>query len=248
MERYLGRKSVGGTVMADPAVIDSENTAIYPPGFGDPSSGWGIGQVSDGEGGWRDGSVSELGEVWDFGSGYEGMDASATALLQEQFEMNRSLYNPVAQELGNWFMNDGARDQNINESRQAGLGAGNTAVGMAGRDVSRYGASMTPSQRQQLQTGLAMDRTAGGVGAANNTRQTLMDTRLAGQQKLLGLGHGVASQGIGGIVGGASRDADRMASNQMMQDQADAAGASNRMAAGSAIASVAAYAWMAGFL
>jgi len=155
-------------------------------------------------------------------------------LAQEQFRENRKQYMPVTTMLRNWFGEDGDQEiqGGISDARQTGLGAGDTAAGIAGRDQDRYGASMTPGMRQQFQTDMAMDRTSGGIGAANNARQQFTDTRLAGMQNYIGMGHGLGSEGLGGIISGANMATDRNLQNSMMRDQASAQSASNNMSLG----------------
>lgn len=236
----------------DPARADSPTGGCYPyymegedskdrddAGFapgGDYGDDW-----IDPETGLRDiDKVVEAGLVsGEDQAGYN--DIRAAELLQEQFQLMRQQYIPVADQLRSWFgeWGDQKFDAGVDRARTAGLGAGTMAAGMANRSLNRYGVDLTPQQRQQLQTGIKMDRIAGGVGAANNARQQLMDTKLSGMQKFIGLGHGIGSQGIGNVVSHAGQMSDMYAQNQMMEDQARQQSTSNLIGLGTSAAMLA---------
>jgi len=216
---------------------EASGICIGQVGAGDD---WGVGAFPTEDGGWDEGSLQQQADrSWLEEGSAEGMDLQAAALLQSQFNQNREMYVPVAQSLSNWLGDPQAGEETIDKSRQAGLATGTSAMGSQNRDMQRYGNSLTKGQKQQFNTGLAMDRTAGGVGAANNTRQGLMDTRLSGLQSFIGMGHGLASGGIGGIASNASQMADMGVQNDMARRSAQQATQANQMQMAGTAASIA---------
>jgi len=160
------------------------------------------------------------------------LDNLSNQMLQENFELFKSRYLPVADSLASWFGAEGNQrvEDTVTSARNQGLAAGTTAKQSAKRDIRRYGVDLSAGQRNQMNNGLAMARTASGVSAGNTVRGTLKDSFMAAQQDFISLGHGAAGTGLAGQLQYQSSLASGAQQEQMMQMQSDQQAGANKSA------------------
>lgn len=94
----------------------------------------------------------------------------------------------------------------IDQAREDVGQAKTLASGMAERNASRYGASLTPAQIQAQQRGLEQQSTLGGVQAINDARKDQNALNYKLQSQLINIGQGISNSAQASL-GSAARDA-----------------------------------------
>lgn len=97
----------------------------------------------------------------------------------------------------------------IDSSREnAGIASG-IAQGMADRNASRYGASLTPAQMQQQSAMLQRGNTLGGIQSVNDARIAQRDLNQSKLADLINIGQGVNRSSLSQLGGEAANATQR---------------------------------------
>lgn len=79
----------------------------------------------------------------------------------------------------------------IDQAREDVAGAQQMASDVAQRNISRYGASLTPAQQQEMQRSLGRSNTLGGIQAVSDARLAQRDANQRALSDLINIGQGV---------------------------------------------------------
>lgn len=79
----------------------------------------------------------------------------------------------------------------IDQAREDVAGAQTMATGIANRNISRYGAALTPAQQQEMQRSLGRSNTLGGIQAVSDARLAQRDANQMMLSDLINIGQGV---------------------------------------------------------
>ena len=128
-------------------------------------------------------------------------------------------YQPFENQLIEQAQND---TRLIDQAREDVTVAQGLAAGIASRNASRYGASLTPAQMQQQQRQLQRANTLGGIQSVNDARiaQREANTRLLGD--LINIGQGLNRSSLDQLGSAAATAANRENAYQAARAQSRA--------------------------
>ena len=141
-------------------------------------------------------------------------DVKYANILRDQWKEYKETYFPEEDKLLSKFADDAYGEAEAQKAKRVGLQSDN--MGSALRDIQRYGIQVSPHQMAMMHTQGQQSRVGQGVQNANTTRQSMQDIRQAGMNQVVGLGHGVGGQGIGGMGQAAQMGIARNAQQQQM--------------------------------
>ena len=115
---------------------------------------------------------------------------------------------------------DGSYYEGVVEGSGAdAVSAYSRGAGAADRSLSRYGTSVTSQQRRLLERLRAQGSALASVGAQNDARDVIHDTRLDVLSNLANVGRGVRTSASSGISQAAGLEANREAVNRQLAAQ-----------------------------
>lgn len=130
-------------------------------------------------------------------------DAAYAQITRAEYNDYIANYRDFEEDLIEQAQNDTSL---IDAAREDSVSAGALAQGVAQRNISRYGAALTPVQQQQLQRTTGLANTLGSIQAINDARIAQKEANTALLSDLINIGQGVnrASQNQ---LGSAAADA-----------------------------------------
>ena len=130
-------------------------------------------------------------------------DAAYAQITREEYNDYVANYRDFEEGLIEQAQNDTSL---IDAARDDSVVAGELAQGVAQRNISRYGAALTPAQQQQMQRTTGLANTLGSIQAINDARIAQKEANTALLSDLINIGQGVnrASQNQ---LGSAAADA-----------------------------------------
>jgi hypothetical protein len=123
----------------------------------------------------------------------------------------------------------------IDDARVNAAGAQGLMSGVADRNASRYGVSLTPAQQQQQSRGLARANSLGQTQSVNDARIAQKDLNQAALGDLINIGQGVNRSSLSQMQGAANSATQR----KNAYDSAKAASKAQTMGAIGSLASTA---------
>ena len=131
-------------------------------------------------------------------------DAAYAQITRAEYNDYVTNYRSFEEDLIDQSQNDTSL---IDAAREDSSAAGQLAQGVAQRNISRYGASLTPAQQQQMQRTSGLANTLGGIQAVNDARIAQKEANTSLLSDLINIGQGVnrASQSQ---LGSAAADAN----------------------------------------
>jgi len=110
-------------------------------------------------------------------------------------DMTRQQYLDYVNEYGQFeedLINQAQNDTGlIDQAREDVAGAQQMASDVAQRNISRYGASLTPAQQQEMQRSLGRSNTLGGIQSISDARLAQRDANQRALSDLINIGQGV---------------------------------------------------------
>ena len=140
-----------------------------------------------------------LGDVdiggYDQGRGYVDSLPAVTDPDKAYAAITRQEYNDYISNFRNFenqMIEEAQTDTSLIDSSRENAGiASGIAQGMADRNASRYGASLTPAQMQQQSARLQRGNTLGGIQSVNDARIAQRDLNQSKLADLINIGQGV---------------------------------------------------------
>jgi len=115
-------------------------------------------------------------------------DKTFADMTRQQYLDYVNEYGQFEEELINQAQNDTGL---IDQAREDVAGAQQMASDVAQRNISRYGASLTPAQQQEMQRSLGRSNTLGGIQAVSDARLAQRDANQRALSDLINIGQGV---------------------------------------------------------
>ncbi len=179
-------------------------------------------------------SVSEGGNPYDTVGGLPGVSDPEQAYAQiTRNEYNNYIrdYRAFEEDLINQSQNDTSL---IDAAREDSAVAAGLAGGIAGRNATRYGANLTPAQRQQQQAMLQRSNTLGAAQSINDARLAQKDLNTGLLADLVNIGQGVNRSSLGQLGDAANNAASRDRAYSQARAQSKANTMSNVASLGAA--------------
>jgi hypothetical protein len=133
-------------------------------------------------------------------------DAAYASITRNDYMDYVSQYREFEEELLDRAQNDTSL---IDEARVNAKGAQGLMSGIADRNASRYGVSLTPAQQQEQSRGLARANNLGLSQSVNDARVAQKDLNQAAVGDLINIGQGVNRSSLGQMQGAAQSATQR---------------------------------------
>lgn len=158
-----------------------------------------------------------LGDVdiggYDQGRGYVDSLPAVTDPDKAYAAITRQEYNDYISNFRNFenqMIEEAQTDTSLIDSSRENAGiASGIAQGMADRNASRYGASLTPAQMQQQSAMLQRGNTLGGIQSVNDARIAQRDLNQSKLADLINIGQGVNRSSLSQLGGEAANATQR---------------------------------------
>jgi len=132
------------------------------------------------------------------GSNANPANDSLAQISRDQYDLVQKYAQPEVQALLK-NLDTGTFQGQIDKSGQQAGQAFDTAVGSTARNAQRYGISLDPTQKANVNRHLALSKSLGISKAQNDTRSAISDRRDQAIQGLMGLGRGFSSSANAGL-------------------------------------------------
>lgn len=179
-------------------------------------------------------NITEGGNSYDTVGGLPGVSDPEQAYAQiTRDEYNNYIrdYRAFEEDLINQSQNDTSL---IDAAREDSAMAAGLAGGIALRNATRYGANLTPAQRQQQQAMLQRSNTLGAAQSINDARLAQKDLNTGLLADLVNIGQGVNRSSLGQLGDAASNAASRDRAYSQARAQSKANTMSNVASLGAA--------------
>ena len=148
-----------------------------------------------------------------YGGGYSSSgynvsdpDAAYAQITREQFLNYKNNYGDFENKLIDDAQNDTSL---IDQAREDSKSASGLAAGIASRNASRYGASLTPAQQQQQARMLQRANTLGTVQSINDARIAQREANTNKLSDLINIGQGVNRSSLSQLGSAAANETQR---------------------------------------
>lgn len=131
-------------------------------------------------------------------------NATYASITRQEYQDYVNNYRAFEEKLINQALTDTSL---IDQAREDSLKAAEISSGIAQRNASRYGAALTPAQQKEMQRGLQLANTLGGVQAVNDSRIAQREANQRLLSDLINIGQGVnrsSQQGLASAAADAS--------------------------------------------
>mgnify|MGYP001419737469 CR=1 FL=1 len=137
-------------------------------------------------------------------------DASLSRITRRDWQTYVDEFLPFEMDLLDQVKNDTTL---VDQAREDSARSATITQGIAERNKTRYGASLTPAQIQQANRTSERANTLGSIQAVNNAQLQQKEVNTAVENQLINLAQGLQADSISGVTSAAQGQANREAAN-----------------------------------